>query len=341
MTSDAPPGLRSSGGSLPLSASELSGFSECAHHTWLNLAVARGERERPGENALERVLLERRGHAHEARVLAFYKAQGLVVTELSPAPVRDPQARALAAARTEEAMRSGADVIYQATLLSGGWTGRPDFLLKVPGASGLGAHSYEVVDAKLARHAQARALIQLCVYSEQLGRLQGREPEHFWIAVGGSAAEASPEPLSLRCADYLAYHRRVRERFERFVGGGAAEPYPEPVEHCDICRWWKQCETRRRDDDHLSLVAGITRRQRDRLALGGVTRTAALAALSPAARVDGIDAAPLVRIREQARLQVEARGTGQPRYELLRDVDAGAGLERLPAPTPGDLFLDL
>ncbi|HWO11318.1 MAG TPA: TM0106 family RecB-like putative nuclease, partial [Polyangiaceae bacterium] len=175
----------------------------------------------------------------------------------------------------------------------------------------------------------------------QLGRLQGREPDHFWIAVGGNSAEVNPEPLRLRCADYLAYHRRVRQRFEGFIQGEAAEPYPEPVEHCDICHWWRQCETRRRDDDHLSLVAGITRRQRDRLSLAGVPSTAALAALSPAARVGGIDAGPLARIREQARLQVDARRTGQPRYELLRDVDAGAGLERLPPPTPGDLFLDL
>jgi predicted RecB family nuclease len=328
-------------GTLNLSATELSGFSECAHHTWLNLAVARGERRRPGENEIERLLLERRGRAHEARILSFYKARGLSVVELSPAPPRDREALARAAAQTHEAMRGGADVIYQATLLSGEWTGRPDFLIKVEGASSLGQHSYEVVDAKLARQAQARALIQLCVYSEQLGRLQAREPEFFWIAVGGAAADRDPEPVRLRCADYGAYYARVRQRFERFIAEESAEPYPEPVEHCDVCHWWKQCETRRRDDDHLSLVAGITRRQRDRLALGGVCTTGALAVLSPTARVDGIDVAPLARIREQARLQVEARATGQPRYELLREVDARAGLERLPPPTPGDLFLDL
>jgi predicted RecB family nuclease len=327
---------------LPLSATELSGFSECEHHTWLNLAVARGELRRPGENEIERLLLERRGVAHEAQILAHYKARGLTVCELSPAPARDPEARARAARLTEEAMLGGAQVIYQATLVAGAWSGRPDFLIRVPGASALGEHHYEVVDAKLARHAQARALIQLCVYTEQLAALQRRLPDHFWIAIGGGTSDASAEPIQLRSADYLAYHRRVRARFEHFIrAGNAAEPYPEPVEHCDICRWWKHCETRRRNDDHPSLVAGITRRQRDRLALTGVSSMRALAALAPDVSVPGIDSAPLGRIREQARLQVALQDTGQPRYELLFDADPGAGLERLPLPTPGDLFLDL
>ncbi len=328
--------------SLPLSATELSGFSECSHHTWLNLAVARRERERPGENEIERLLLERRGRAHELQILAHYRAAGLSVRELSPAPARDVEARARAAEETLRAMREGAEVIYQATLVAGEWTGRPDFLIKVPGASGLGEHHYEVVDAKLARHAQARALIQLCVYTEQLALLQGVTPEHFWIAVGGGTPDASAAPLCLRSADYLAYHRSVRGRFERFIQEeSGVEPYPEPVEHCDICRWWKVCETRRRADDHLSLVAGISRRQRDRLSLAGVCTTEGLAALAAEARIGGIDALPLARIRSQARLQVEARRTGQGRYELLFDTDPGSGLERLPQPTPGDLFLDL
>src|SRR5690606_19537519 len=161
-------------GSLSLSATELSGFSECEHVTWLHLAVARGELARPGENEIERLLLERRGRAHEAAILAHYAARGLEVRELSPAPARGAEGRARAARETERAMREGADVIYQATLALDGWTGRPDFLIKVPGESALGAHHYEVVDAKLARHAQARALIQLCVYTEQVAALQQR-----------------------------------------------------------------------------------------------------------------------------------------------------------------------
>jgi predicted RecB family nuclease len=38
--------------------------------------------------------------------------------------------------------------------------------------------------------------------------------------------------------------------------------YPDPKEHCDICRWREACDKRRRNDDHLSLVAGCGNRAR-------------------------------------------------------------------------------
>jgi hypothetical protein len=46
------------------------------------------------------------------------------------------------------------------------------------------------------------------------------------------------------------------------------------------------------------------------------------------------------RVREQARLQVEARESGEARFELL-PVEVGFGLTRLPEPSEGDIFLDL
>ncbi len=334
---------------LALSASELSSFSECQRLTWLNAGVARGERELPGRNELERWMLEHRGRAHEARLLEWYRRQGKRVVELSPAPARDEAGVARAMEATWAALEGGAEVVYQGTLRHEGWTGRPDFLMRVPGGSRLGSFHYEVVDAKLARHAQARSILQLCAYTEQLGALQARLPERFWIAVGGSSASGAEgalepvAPIECRTDDYLAYYRRTRRRFEQFVAEAerAAEPYPEPVEHCDICRWWKDCEGRRRADDHVSLVAGSTRRQRDRLALVGVTTAAQLAQLAPERAPQGIEAGTLERLREQARLQLSGRAAGKVLHELLHGGEPGTGLERLPLPTPGDLFLDL
>jgi predicted RecB family nuclease len=333
---------------LPLSATELSGFFECERLTWLNLSVQRGERSLPGRNELERWMLEYRGRRHETRLLEWYRRQGLNVVELSPAPPADAAALERAAQATLAALESGADLVYQGTLQQhvpgrGDWIGRPDFLKKAAGESRLGDFHYEVVDAKLARHAQPRSIIQLCVYTELLAALQQRLPERFWIAIGGSSeSEEVRAPLECRTLDYLAYYRQARARFERFVTApNGSEPYPEPVEHCDICRWWKECETRRRSDDHLSLVAGNTRLQRARLGLAGVATASELARLAPERSIAGIDAVPLARLREQARLQLAARATGQALYELLPEAEPGAGLERLPVPTPGDLFLDL
>ena len=308
------------------------------------MAVARGDLASPGQSEIERQMLARRGAEHEARILRQYESKGLQVAKMSRVIGASAEERAKAADETANAMATGADVIYQGFLQSAEWSGYPDFLIKVAGPSRFGAHHYEVVDAKLSRTTKAQAIIQVCVYTEQLGHIQDATPTHFWIVPGTEDAE----PVSFRFADFAAYYRRAKADFESFVSGvGAAPdktddvPYPEPVEHCDVCSWWASCEKRRRDDDHLSLVAGITRRQRARLTTAAVMNTQDLAEMSPDARVDGIEAAPLVRIREQARIQVAGRAEGKVLYELLQDYESGNGLERLPPPTPGDLFLDL
>ncbi len=64
--------------------------------------------------------------------------------------------------------------------------------------------------------------------------------------------------------------------------------------------------------------------------------------------LDGVGAAALARIREQARIQVESEDAHEVLWELLpldRDANgapvADRGLLVLPEPSPGDLFLDL
>ncbi len=46
-----------------------------------------------------------------------------------------------------------------------------------------------------------------------------------------------------------------------------------------------------------------------------------------------------MRVREQARVQVEARIKQQPVHELL-ETNEGKGLFRLPEPSEGDIFFD-
>ena len=238
-------------------------------------------------------------------------------------------------------MRRGADVIYQGRLEDDGgrWSGYPDFLLRVDQPSALGGWSYDVLDAKLARRAKGEALLQLLLYSDLLAQAQGIEPELMHLALGGGGNESS---VSFRVAEYAAYYRAVRRRFEAHATC-PPDTYPEPVEHCGVCEWKQACAERRRADDHLSLVAGITRGQRARLAEREVTTLAALGALrlpvSP--RLDGIGEAALARIREQARVQDQARREGRHIHELVTPVEPDKGLAALPEPSDGDVFFDL
>jgi len=93
----------------------------------------------------------------------------------------------------------------------------------------------------------------------------------------------------------------------------------------------------------LSLVAGITQNQRKQLRERGVSTVVSLAGLTLPVRpkIERIGDAALLRIHEQARLQVKGREEGRLVYELLDNDDIGGGLTALPLPSPADVFLDL
>src|SRR6185436_5549780 len=124
----------------------------------------------------EAELLAERGLAHERAFLAHLEEQGRTITRLDE---EVDGHRALE--RTVHAMYAGKDVIAQATLRDGGWHGRADVLLRVARPSGLGNWSYEALDTKLARETKAGAVLQLCLYSELLGVIQGEMPEFMHV----------------------------------------------------------------------------------------------------------------------------------------------------------------
>src|SRR5207249_1273723 len=108
----------------------------------------------------------------------------------------------LAMERTVEAMNSGADVIVQPALVDGRWQGRADVLLRVETRSKLGGWSYEPVDTKLSRETKAGTVLQLCVYSEIVGRVQGDLPAQMHVVVPGR--DFVPE--TYRTAEYISYY---------------------------------------------------------------------------------------------------------------------------------------
>ncbi len=336
-------------------ATDLVAYLACEHLTQLERAAIAGLVHRPMRADPELDIIRRRGFEHEARYLRELESAGRSVVSIDlDGSIEDRGERLrAAAARTIEAMAAGADVVYQATFFDGTWRGHADFLLRVDDPerpSAWGAHHYEVADTKLARHVKASAILQICSYIDQLERIQGVRPEWLHVALGGSARAVE----RLRVDDYMAYYRSARDRFLETMRDGtpAAFPpsgtYPEPVDHCDVCRWAAECATRRRADDHLSLVAGIAASQRRALTDRGVTTLEALAALPIPLEppLEGVGPGALLRVREQARLQAEGRRTASHRYELLVPEDGGApererGLASLPLPSPGDLFFDI
>jgi predicted RecB family nuclease len=320
--------------SLMLSASDLVGHLHCGHLTGLDIAVATGELAKPHtwDPLLE--ILWQRGATHERDYVDHLKAEGFKITFIDGVGVD-----AVAVSHTREAMAAGDDIIVQGAFRSGSWVGRTDVLRKITVPSDLGAWSYEVIDTKLARETKAATVLQLCLYADLVADVQGTRPEKSYVVAPWS--NFVPQPY--RMDDYGAYYRRVRSSLEKFVASQAdGEIYPEPNEHCDICRWQQLCDTRRHADDHLSLVAGITKVHINELRQHGIETAADLAAMPiPLAWKPERGAAySYVRAREQARLQVAGREAGRVLHEFLPIVN-GFGLTCLPEPSGGDIFFDL
>ena len=324
-------------GALTLSASDLANFLGCHHRTALDMAVAIGARAKPHtpDDPLVDALVER-GKAHEARYVETLRASARGIADLSVGTFRER------CETTLRAMHDGVEVIVQGALTDGPWMGYPDILQRVETPSALGDWSYEVVDTKLSRETRAGTILQLSLYSDMLASAQGARPEWFHVV--------TPDPIapkqSYRVDDYAAYVRLVRAQMLSTVSQDweqvATDHYPDPVDHCDVCRWRGTCAAKRRVDDHLSLVAGITRVQRRELESRETGTLTSLAALPlPIAFTPRRGSSESYeRVREQARLQYASRDREPPLHELLA-VESAKGLCRLPEPSPGDLFLDL
>lgn len=326
--------MRQESNQIRLAPTDLSNFLSCRHLSGLDVRAAEGKTKRPVRYGPLLDELKARGIAHEQRYLEHLKDQGLSIDRATGSE-SDKESTQAGLERTLAAMKSGADDIYQATLADDTWSGRADFLRKVASPSNLGDWSYEVTDTKLARDTKGGTILQLCVYSYLLGKLQGIRPAFMHVVTPGSDFQ----PIPYRLDDYSAYFRLLEQGIGQFIQAPDGT-YPELVSHCDLCAWWSECEKRRRGDDHLCYVAGISSSQIKSLRALGVDRLADLA------RLDEIPDPPqgskeaLARVREQARVQVVGRENGAPYHELIEPIDAEHGLALLPEPTADDIFLD-
>lgn len=325
---------------LTLSASDLSAHLGCQHLTQQSVLVATTDLKRPFYDDPTLALLRAKGIEHEQAYLAHLAQPG---TWLRLFPDHGATAH-----DTLAAMRAGHDVIFQANLDQGCWRGRADFLLKVEGDSELGDYHYEVADTKLARETRAGTVLQLCLYAELVGQLQGRRPDRVMVVSPGK----SFEPEVFRVDHFYAYYQMVKQRLQESVSWAdpqattvlpRPQTYPEPCAQCDVCNWSQVCRDKRREDDHLSLVAGISRMQRSELRDWGIETLTQLGEtpLYDTRRPKRGTKAGLTKVQDQARVQLEGTRGRHPYHEIVEPVAEGEGLARLPEPSDGDVFFDL
>jgi uncharacterized protein len=329
-------------GHVLLSPSDLSTWAACewAFLRRMDVKLGRGEPlPESHDDMLERTA--RLGDQHELDYLAILKETRKVVEFERPAPPEYPAAAAAAL----NAMRNGADVLYQPTFHvpassdGEGFIGFADFIIRNDRGE------YEVYDTKLARHAKISALLQLAAYAEQMQANGIPTGAQVHLVLGDRTTTTHD------LADIAPVYRTQRAELQRVIAERTAadeplqwgDPRYRSCGRCDVCS--TQVEQHR----DLVLVAGMRLDQRAKLIRQGVRTIDDLA--DRTAAVPGLSRGTQDRLVRQARLQVETEdaaararrddptGTSTatvPRFEVL---DPRA-LDAIPTPDPGDVFFD-
>ena len=342
-------------GPVVYSATDLANAAACEFAVLRSLDARLGRippLELPADAMLDRAA--RLGDRHEEKVLAEYverfgpwdPATGSGVVQIQrPEAGRHTDASVLAAAHDEtiHALKTGADVVFQAGFFDGRFGGWADFLLREHPDEAAGDPVYAVYDTKLARHAKITALLQLAAYGDQMLHSGIRVADQVHLILGDRTV------TNHRLADLLPVYRERRARLQQVLDDRQAATGPvtwgderyRACGRCGVCS--PEVEVRR----DLLLVAGMRTTQRTRLRAAGVTTVDELAAGT--GTVAGMAVGTVENLRAQARLQVQqdpppASADGLPAAPrsggVVYDLIAPEVVGTLPTPDPGDLFFD-
>lgn len=227
-------------------------------------------------------------------------------------PERDFEA---GAAATLALLQAGAPLLHQAVLSADDRLGLPDLLRKLPGASTLGDHHYEVLDVKTSGRSRGDQILQVVFYAQLLGSVQGRLPEHGAIILKDGREER------FLIADYtkaldevLAALRRLR------ADPAAARPFLQMG--CGGCYHDARCLPELERAQDLSLVHGMSHGAQAILESVGCRTVADLATFHPeqARQRGNLDATLVRRLRRAA----QAHQLGKP---ILEQRPRGERLE--------------
>ena len=202
-------------------------------------------------------------------------------------------------------------------------------MLRVERRAPLGAWSYEVADTKLARETRAGTILQLGLYSELLGVAQGRPPEHFYVVTPDPDAPIHALPRGrLRRLLPVDPHADAGDGRSGRRRSSRPRTIPSPWITATSARGPASAARSGACDDHLSLVAGISRLQRRELeSREHVRRSTNLAGTATAAAVQA--EARLHRDATSAstsrRASSSSRAAGSPPLHELRAFEKERG----------------
>ena len=270
-----------------LTATHVYSYVKCPRLAALDLHLARSERRPP--TPWEEFAAQR-GRDFETQFIG-----GLQVA--TPAyPERDFDG---GAAATLALLREGVPLIHQAVLAADDRLGLPDLLRRLPGASWLGDHHYEVIDVKTSGRSRGDQILQVVFYALLLADVQGRLPDHGALVLKDGREER------FAIADYVAAGQEVIAELRKLRDDPApARPFLQMG--CATCYHDHRCLPEMEKAQDLSLVQGMSHGALAILESVGCRTVADLAVFHPdGARQRGnLDATLVRRLRRAAQAQL-------------------------------------
>ncbi len=234
---------------------------------------------------------------------------------------------------TVDALKSGVDVVFQATFLDGDMLGFSDFIVKV-GEDAQGRAIYQVQDSKLARHVKITALLQLAAYVSFLRAIGIPVSDEVRLILGDG--EITSHDVRDIFPTFELQQKRVRALLASRVDDDKATYWGDlrysACGRCEVC----SPEIERTDD--VLLVSGLMASQQAKLHDAGIATLTQLAKLDLGTKIDKMPSATLRNLIHQARAQLESRKAtdGNP-YVSVRNPSV---LAHIPPSNPGDIFFD-
>jgi len=256
-----------------LTATDFFKFLTCPHWPYYDRFATAAEKKRKRELTPGEIRRLDDGLEHEREVMEeVSKGQNVKEMDAKGDPASLFQA-------TREAMQSGAEVIYQGTLIHGDWQGRPDLLIREPGASKLGNYHYVPVDIKSAHQLKPAHRFQLAFYSILLERVQGVFPERAGII------NKDHEPFDFEPAEILPDFENVLEKIEAIRRGEKPEPVVRKT--CfDTGPWGEACLAYAQKTNDIALLYNVSVPKLRALRSLGITTVDDAAEMDPSLYVE-------------------------------------------------------
>lgn len=308
-----------------IDADLLLNYQRCNRRAFLDLYGDVDRRDPPNDYLLK---LLQDSYANHQAVLAEQ------VTHRPGYSHRDWQA---GAAATLALMQQGVERIYQGVLLTTTVEGvtlvsNPDLLIREPGLSEFGDWIYAPTEIKLGKRPKLEYQIIAAFHTFVLAAVQGAWAETAWLILREKGAYS---------VDLWEVLPRMQEILEDCIRDLGAPSEPEVFitrNRCSLCHWFGHCYAIAKEENHLSLLPGVTPVRYQQLQALNMTTVRSLAEANPAQ----LEPLPGFGSDAARKLVRQARSTLYDRALLIETGQNPAIIAETEVPTAAvELYFDI